>query len=161
MDIEQLASYPWGIMMPEFTILGIATLLSLLDLFMKDKIDRKIIAWIGLGGIGIALYFVYHNMTLLTGDQPVQQILFDTYRLDGYANAFKIIFLVAAALVFILSLDYVKKKDIPYEGEFYYLMLTAVLGAMILASSADMITMFIGLELLSISSYILIGRAHV
>lgn len=157
MDIEQLASYPWGIMMPEFTILGIATLLSLLDLFMKDKIDRKIIAWIGLGGIGIALYFVYHNMTLLTGDQPVQQILFDTYRLDGYANAFKIIFLVGAALVFILSLDYVKKKDIPYEGEFYYLMLTAVLGAMILASSADMITMFIGLELLSLSSYILVG----
>lgn len=157
MDIEQLLSYPWGIMMPEFTILGIATFLSLLDLFMKDKVDRKIIAWIGLGGIGVALYFVFHNMTLLTEGQPVQQILFDTYRLDGYANAFKIIFLLGAALVFILSLDYVKKEDIPYEGEFYYLMLTGVLGAMILASSADMITMFVGLELLSISSYILVG----
>jgi NADH-quinone oxidoreductase subunit N len=152
MDINTLASYPWQIMMPEFTILGIATLLSLLDLFMKDKVNRKVLAWIALGGIGVAFYF-----TTLGIGQPVQQILFDTYRLDGFATAFKMIFLLSTAMVFIISFDYVKRKDIPYEGEFYYLILTGLLGAMILASSADMMTLFVGLELLSISSYILVG----
>src|SRR5690606_18291504 len=46
-------------------------------------------------------------------------------------------------------------------GEFYYLTLAALLGAMVMASSADLITLFVGLELLSISSYILVGtRKH-
>lgn len=152
MDIDTLLSYPWRIMMPEFTILGIVTIVSLLDLFMREKIDRKILAYISLGGIGVALCFLFVNI-----GQPVQEILFETYRLDGFANAFKFLFLVGAAVIFILSLDYVNGKDVPYEGEFYYLILTAVLGAMILASSADMITLFVGLELLSISSYILVG----
>ncbi|EGL81779.1 NAD(P)H-quinone oxidoreductase subunit 2 [Caldalkalibacillus thermarum TA2.A1] len=156
MDLETLLSYPWRIMLPEFTILGVATLISLLDLFMKEKVERKVLAWIALGGIGLALVFLLFN----TG-QPVQEILYETYRLDGFANAFKFIFLIGAALIFLTSLDYVNKKDVPYEGEFYYLILTAVLGAMIVASSADMITLFVGLELLSISSYILVAvRKH-
>ncbi|MDQ0339434.1 NADH-quinone oxidoreductase subunit N [Caldalkalibacillus uzonensis] len=156
MDLETLLSYPWRIMLPEFTILGVATLISLLDLFMKEKVDRKVLAWIALGGIGLALFFLVLN----TG-QPVQEILYETYRLDGFANAFKFIFLVGAALIFITSFDYVNRKDVPYEGEFYYLILTAALGAMIVASSADMITLFVGLELLSISSYILVAvRKH-
>lgn len=152
MDLETLLSYPWRIMSPEFTILGIATFLSLLDLFLKDKVDRKIIAWIGLGGILLAFIFVLRNV-----GEPVQQILYDTYRLDGFANAFKLLFLGGVAIVFIMSLDEWKHNQSPYKGEFYYLMLTALLGAMILASSADMITMFVGLELLSISSYILVA----
>ncbi|WP_202079589.1 NADH-quinone oxidoreductase subunit NuoN [Caldalkalibacillus salinus] len=152
MDLETLLSYPWGIMMPEFIILGVATFLSLLDLFLKDKVDRKIIAWLGLAGIGVALLFVIKNI-----NEPIQHILYETFRLDGFAIGFKLIFLVGAALVFLLSLDYIKKKDTPHEAEYYYLILTAVLGAMILASSADMITMFIGLELLSLSTYILVG----
>jgi NADH-quinone oxidoreductase subunit N len=157
MDMQELMSYPWSIMMPEFIILGVATLLSLLDLFMKEKINRKVLAWLALGGIGAALLFVINSLQHIGKEQPIQQILHDTYRLDGFAIAFKLIFLVGVALVFFLSLDYVNRKDIAYEGEFYYLLLTGLLGAMILASSADMITMFVGLELLSISTYILVG----
>lgn len=152
MTIEQLLSYPWGIMLPEFTILGVATILSLMDLFMRDKVDRKVLAWIALGGIGLAIYFNILNM-----GQPVQHILYETYRLDGFATGFKFIFLIGAAIIFLMSFDYITKKDAPYQGEFYYLILTAVLGAMIVASSADMITLFVGIELLSLSSYILVG----
>lgn len=152
MDLDTLLSYPWGIMSPEFTILGIATLLSLLDLFLKDKNDRRILAWLGLAGILLAFFFVLRNI-----GQPVQEILYDTYRLDGFANAFKLLFLGGVAIVFIMSLDEWKHQKSPYKGEFYYLMLAGLLGAMILASSADMITMFIGLELLSLSSYVLVA----
>ncbi|UOE93926.1 NADH-quinone oxidoreductase subunit NuoN [Alkalihalobacillus sp. LMS39] len=151
MDLETLLSYPWQIMAPEFTILIVATLLSLLDLFLKDKVDRRYLAWFGLAGILIALFFLINQL-----GEPVQMILYDTYRLDSFSIAFKLIMLVGAAFVLIMAIDY-GKKEIAYRGEFFYLFLTALLGGMIMASSADMITLFVGLELLSLSSYILAG----
>lgn len=148
-----LAQYDWTVMSPEFTILGVATLLSLLDLVMNKNSDRRILAWIGFIGILIAGYFVVQN----TG-QNVVSILNDMYRLDGFANAFKLIFLVGVAFVFLISINYVdEKQNVKYSGEYYYLMLMALLGAMMMASSADLITLFVGLELLSIASYILVG----
>lgn len=148
-----LAEYDWSVMSPEFTILGVATLLSLIDLFMGRKADRRILAWIGLAGVILAGYFVVKN----TGHDVVS-IMHDMYRLDGFANAFKLIFLSGVACVLLISISYIdESRNVQYSGEYYYLLLTALLGAMIMASSADLITLFVGLELLSISSYILVG----
>lgn len=148
-----LAQYDWSVMVPEFTILGVATLLSLLDLVMGRKSDRRILAWIGLIGIIVAGYFVVQN----TG-QNVVSILNDMYRLDGFANGFKLIFLSGVALVFLISINYVdESRNVKYSGEYYYLILTALLGAMFMASSSDLITLYVGMEVLSISSYILVG----
>ncbi|MBI6545180.1 MAG: NADH-quinone oxidoreductase subunit N [Cyanobacteria bacterium NC_groundwater_1444_Ag_S-0.65um_54_12] len=61
----------------------------------------------------------------------------------------------SAALVIALSLDYVEKK--PYGGEFYALLLMAVLGAMLAAAAGDLVQIFLAIELLSISSYVLAG----
>ncbi|MGO4889171.1 NADH-quinone oxidoreductase subunit NuoN [Anaerobacillus sp. MEB173] len=151
MDLETLLSYPWGIMAPEFTILIVATLLSLIDLFMKNNQSRKILAWFGFAGIIVALIFLAGQI-----GEPVQMILHDTYRLDSFSIAFKFILLIGAALVMLMTISY-GKNDIDYRGEFYYLLLAGLLGAMIMTSSADMITLFVGLELLSIASYILAG----
>lgn len=152
MDLETLLSYPWRIMLPEFIILIAATLITLIDLFRKEKGEARPLAWIALAGILLALVFVVIN-----SGHPVQEILSETYRLDGFATAFKLIFLAGAALIFLLVLEKAKKREAPYQGEYYSLLLTAVLGAMIVASSADIITLFVGLELLSISSYILVA----
>ncbi|TLS35818.1 NADH-quinone oxidoreductase subunit NuoN [Pseudalkalibacillus caeni] len=151
MDLDTLLSYQWGGMLPEFIIIITATLLSLLDLFLPKDKDRKLLAWIGLAGIVAALLVLFTQM----GD-PIVTILNDTYRLDSFSKAFKLILLVGTAFVFLLSMDY-SRHDIEHRGEFYYLFLTALLGAMMMASSADIITLFVGLELLSISSYILAG----
>ncbi|MFD1735217.1 NADH-quinone oxidoreductase subunit NuoN [Bacillus salitolerans] len=152
MDIETLLSYEWGAMGPEFVILGVATLLSLLDLFLKPSIDRKQFAWLGLAGIIVALGILFTQL-----DQPVVQILENTYRLDSFAKIFKLLLLVGAGLVMLLAAGYEPKEKLEYRGEFYYLLLTALLGAMMMASSADLITLFVGLELLTISSYVLVG----
>ncbi|WP_102348258.1 NADH-quinone oxidoreductase subunit NuoN [Bacillus sp. Marseille-P3661] len=153
MDLETLLSYQWGLMAPEFVILGTATLLSLLDLFMGDKKSRKPLAWVGITGIIIALIFLITQI----GHEPAD-ILFGTYQFDPFALAFKFIFLVGTAFVLLIGLNYEPKEGIgQYRGELYYLILTALLGAMMMASSADIITLFIGLETLSISSYILAG----
>ena len=60
-----------------------------------------------------------------------------------------------------MSLGTVKREDIADKGEYYYLLLPAAVGAMIMASSGDMLTLYIGLELLSITTYVLVGiRKH-
>lgn len=152
MDLDALFSYEWGAMAPEFIILGVATLLSLLDLFMgKDK-DRRPLAWIGIAGIVVSIGFV---VSMIGND--VTSILHDTFRLDSFAIAFKLILLVGTGMVLLLAMNYDPEDEIEYRGEFYYLILTALLGGMIMTSSGDLITLFVGLELLSISSYILAG----
>ncbi|MCF6093237.1 NADH-quinone oxidoreductase subunit NuoN [Microaerobacter geothermalis] len=144
--------HPWGILAPEFAILGVATLIMIIDLFMSDEQDRSIFGWMGIAGILLSIYFVFQNV-----GEPVQQIMNDMIRLDAFANIFKLLFLTGTALVLLITINYVDKKEIKYDGELYYLILTALLGAMIMASSADLITLFVGLELLSISSYIMAG----
>lgn len=153
MDIETLLSFRWSIMAPEFIILGVATLLSLLDLFMPKTVNRKVLGWLGLAGILAALVFLIGQLSVET-----HSILYETFRLDSFAKAFKLLLLMGAALVFLIALSHEAKDGLKeYRGEFYYLFLAALLGTMMMSSSGDLITLFIGLELLSISSYILAG----
>ncbi|GAA0319762.1 NADH-quinone oxidoreductase subunit NuoN [Bacillus carboniphilus] len=153
MDIETLKSFEWGMMAPEFIIFGAAALLSLLDLFLPKKTNRNIIG--GLSVVAVMLAFVALLQTF--GGEPTS-ILYDTFYLDGFAKAFKLLLLIGTAFVLLLALGSKKEDGLEtYGGEFYYLMLTALLGAMFLTSSADLITLFVGLELLSIASYILVG----
>jgi len=153
MDLETLLSFDWGLMAPEFIILIATVILTLLDLFLPKKVDRKLLGWLGFASVLLAI-------AALTGllDNPLGSILHDTFRLDAFAKAFKLLLLVGSALVLLLAIDYESKEGLTeYRGEFYYLFLTGLLGAMIMSSSGDLITLFVGLETLSISSYILAG----
>lgn len=153
MDLETLLSYKWSIMAPEFIILGVATALSILDLFLPKSKNRKILGWLGLAGIILAIISLINLLGMDT-----ESILFDTFRLDSFAKAFKLLLLIGAAFVFLIAISYESDEGLnEFRGEFYYLFLAALLGTMMMASSGDLITLFIGLELLSISSYILAG----
>ncbi|MBN6885062.1 NADH-quinone oxidoreductase subunit N [Cytobacillus horneckiae] len=153
MDLETLLSYRWSAMTPEFIILGVVAVLSLLDLFLPRSFNRKLLGWLSFASIIAALITVF----TLIGDTPVS-ILYDTFRLDSFAIAFKILLLIGAALAMLLAISYEPEEKLEeYRGEFYYLFLTALLGVMVMSSSGDLITLFVGLELLSISSYILVG----
>ncbi len=143
----------WGLLAPEFTILIFATVITLVDLFMPSKFNRKTLGWASIIGIFIALYFTVEQINL----GQVEYLLNNTYRVDSFSGFFKLIFLIGTAIVFIMSINDIDKNEIKDDGEYYYLLLTALLGAMLMASSADLITLYIGLELLSFSSYILVG----
>jgi NADH-quinone oxidoreductase subunit N len=67
------------------------------------------------------------------------------------------IFLTATALIILNALNTIKKSEVPQKGEFFYLLLPATVGAMVMASSLDMIILYIGIELLGISTYVLIA----
>ncbi|OYD08024.1 NADH-quinone oxidoreductase subunit N [Paludifilum halophilum] len=149
---KYLLDYNWTVMAPELIIAGAAALLSIIDLLMKEKQDKRVLASLGFVAVLGALYFTVSRF----GQQPYE-ILGDTYRIDDFGLVFKTLLLTGTALVLAVSLQEAKRKEITAQGEYYYLLLTALLGGMILTSSADLITLFVGLELLSISSYILAG----
>src|SRR4051794_14566383 len=77
-----------------------------------------------------------------------------SYVVDNFALTMKALFIVAGYVVVLLSTNYVAEGDY-YEGEYYFLLLTSVLGMVVMASSRDLVTIFIALETLSIPAYML------
>jgi len=153
MSAENFLSINWSIMTPEFIILGVAALLVVFDLFMPKTLSRTILGWIGIAAIFAALV----SVASMAGG-PAQSILSNTFRIDGFAIAFKMLLLLGAALVMFMAVSYEAKDGLEkYQGEFYYLFLIAVSGGMLMTSSGDLVTLYIGLELLSVTSYIMAG----
>lgn len=86
-----------------------------------------------------------------------QQYAFaDAVVLDGFALFFDLVILGSTGLTILLSLSYLEVEGLNY-GEYYALLLFSAVGGMIMASSADLITIFLGLETLSIPLYVLAG----
>lgn len=100
----------------------------------------------------IALLLVLFNAIIIF---PREQSLFNAvYQVDGFANYFKILFLIALILVFLSSGQYIRRFK-EKTSEFISLMIFATLGMMIMASAGDLIILYIGLELMTITFYIL------
>ena len=79
---------------------------------------------------------------------------------DAYSLVFQGFFLAAAYVTMLLSVDYIGDGDY-YQGEFYVLLLTSVLGMVVMASARDLITIFVALETISIPTFVLAGwRKH-
>lgn len=172
MDATQLQSLSWSdtaYLAPEWILIAFMVALAVLDLFLPR---RALTGWLTLGGLLTSLGFVIWRMlkladlpdtTTATGQtlHGVIRIMSDSYRIDYFSSLLKIVFLVAASLIVLMSLGAMRRSDITDRGEYFYLLLPAVCGAMIMASSGDMITLYVGLELLSITTYILVGiRKH-
>ncbi|MDQ4483677.1 NADH-quinone oxidoreductase subunit NuoN [Bacillus cereus] len=150
MDMNTLLSLSWHLMVPEFIILGAAILLSICDLFFK--LNHRYVA---LGAIAAVVLAIVSLITLY--GEPAGDILNGSFVLDGFSKGFKTLLLGGAALILCTAMSDDKKNPIEDKGEYYYLLLMALLGAMFMASSVDFVTLFVGLELLSLSSYILVG----
>jgi len=81
---------------------------------------------------------------------------YPTWVTDGFSLFFKITFLVSACLTVLMSLRYLDEEK-SQRGEFYALLMLSVVGMMCLASGTDFTVLYIGLELMSLSTYVLVG----
>lgn len=141
----------WHVMAPELVLTVAAFLLMLLDALLPPAAKRAgISSWIALvsliaSGVLAARRF---GQAAALGQ--------GSYVLDDYAVLFKLLFLGTTLFIVLLSLDYHRHVELP-KGEYTYLLLFGTVGAMVMASSLDLVTLFIGLEILSVSSYILVG----
>jgi NADH-quinone oxidoreductase subunit N len=78
------------------------------------------------------------------------------FALDHFAVFFKALFLLSSALTVLLSLDYLRRND-ARPGEYYALILFATVGMMTMASGTNLATIYVGLELMALSTYVLAG----
>jgi NADH-quinone oxidoreductase subunit N len=133
---------------PELSLLVTAVLVILLDLFIARK---GVLAVLSIVGIVVAAGF-----TLSMWGGATQAAFGNMLAVDSFALFFKLLFLVIAALIILASTDYVAKFP-RFQGEYYALVLLAALGMMLMAATAELISIYIALELTSISLYVLTG----
>jgi len=158
--MERLQASDLIYLAPELTLVISAIIISLIDLMLPKRVNRDLMGWLSLLGIvGSAAFVLFYSIPLVNGDSSTGTIslLRDSYRIDDFANIMKLILLGGGALITFMSIGAVKEQEIPHRGEYYYLLLPALVGGMIMASSGELITLFVGLELLSITSYILVA----
>ncbi|TBL72965.1 NADH-quinone oxidoreductase subunit N [Paenibacillus thalictri] len=139
---------------PELTLVIATVVLALLDLALPKSSSRTLLGWLSLLSIVISAAFVVGSLNLT----ETHQLLNLSYRIDDFAGIFKLVLLTGTGFVILMSIGSVKEEEIPHIGEFYYMLLPATLGGMVMASSGDLVTLFVGLELLSITSYILVAQ---
>ncbi|MFH1646347.1 MAG: NADH-quinone oxidoreductase subunit N [Chloroflexota bacterium] len=137
-----------ALLIPEITLAVFAVLVILLDLGVRQKNVLRSVALAGLiiaGGVTVAMW---------GGSYPAQ--FSNMLAVDHFAMFFKLLFAGIAFLVILASADYVDKFA-RFQGEYYALILLSTLGMMLMAATADLISLYIALELTSISLYVLVG----
>ena len=134
---------------PEIVLTSTIVVLLLVDLLLpeREKWATATIASVGL--LGAALPIV-----TLAVDGADRSLFGGAYVVDNFALVMKTIFLLAGYVVVLLSTNYVEEGDY-YQGEYYFLLLSSLLGMLVMSSARDFISMFVALETLSIPAYML------
>ena len=134
--------------LPELSLAGFAILVVLLDLFIPRKGWLVVVSLVGL--------VVSAGFTLTMWGGSSQAIFNNMLAVDNFALFFKLLFLGIAVLVILASVDYASRFA-RFQGEYYALVLLSTLGMMLMAATTELISIYIALELTSISLYILVG----
>ena len=135
---------------PEIVITGFGFLVLLVDVFSPKKEGKGYLGILSL--IGIVIAFLY-TLPLFGAPQSGFEGMFTS---DGYALFFKVTFLIISFLTVLISMGYAHREGIEF-GEYYALVLFATLGMMLMAAGTHLIIIFLGLETMSISIYVLAG----
>ncbi len=130
-------------------IIGAGILVSLC-FEMYSKKSEGILPWISI------IIFLASGFYALLTVNSVSIVMQNMLATGGVVNIFYFIFTFGAAVVSLLSIDYLKKYG-SYYGEFYLLLQTSVLGMMLMAGAKDLFVIFLGLEIMSVSFYALAG----
>jgi len=140
---------PLGMIEPLLIICGVAIGLLLVDLLLPHG-KKHLSAYLALAGVLWALI-------RSAAQWGVSETGFSgMVSLDSLSTVFNVLFLASTAAVILLSMPFLRRDDVEHS-EYYALLLFATAGMMILASGLDLITLFLGIEVMSISLYILAG----
>ncbi len=133
----------WHALAPELVVTGVLCLVLVADLFLPE--DRKALLP-SLAGLGLLGALV--PILTLAVDGADRQLFGGAYAVDDFALVLKALFLVAGYVIVLQSTNYIAEGDYA-EGEYYFLLLSSILGMLVMASARDLITIFVALEMLS------------
>ena len=152
-----LAQIPWQAptidyhaIAPEIVLAAGICLIILVDLFVSES--KK---WVTSTLTGfVMLAALVPVLTLAVSDVNVRTMFDGRYVIDEFALTLKALFLIAGYVVVLMSQNHVEEGDY-YLGEYFTLLLTSVTGMVMMASSRDLVSIFVALEMLSIPAYML------
>ena len=148
--------FDWNLISPEIAVLATGFTILVADLFLKRN-RNTIFAILGFFGIMIAIALVFKNLNDLKTVYDGAVIGFqNTVINDRIGLYFKVIFCLGTLLTLFVSVTYVQ-RELKGPGEYYTLLFIATFGMMVMASSIDLFTIFLGLEVMSIPLYVLAG----
>ena len=136
----------------ELLVLALALGLLLADLWLPLSAKRKL-GYVAALGVGLILLYSLFGVELPAG-QPVQYAFGQMYALDGLALFFKRFFLLAALIVLLMSVEFADRIEAGI-AEFYALILFALSGMLFAASANDFALLFVSLELITVTFYVL------
>jgi NADH-quinone oxidoreductase subunit N len=140
-------------LIPELIVVLVGLIVVFFGLFLPLRVKK------GLGCISAlaliaSIVYILKSGVLLTSERA-GVYFYEAYAIDSLSQFFKLVFLSVSLIVVIASIK--RYEDNKYQDEYYGLLLFATFGMMIVASSNDLVTLFIGFELASMSTYVLAG----
>jgi len=147
--------------LPEMELLLFALGILIFDFLLdsKEKYWNAILAMLGVCASGMGLYMQIQRYNAERAN-PMHSFgllgFNNTILVDGFFIIFAGLFLAATALAILLSVKYLDLER-EQEGEYYALILLACIGMMLMASGIDLIVLFLGLETMALSFYVLSG----
>jgi NADH-quinone oxidoreductase subunit N len=129
---------------PELAMTALALIVLLLDLLVRKK---EVLALVSMAGAIFVAWTLKGSSGTTFGGMFVS---------DGYSTFFKLIFMINVILSVLISIKYIAVEKVN-RGEYYSLILFSTIGMMIMASAGDLISLYLGLELMALSTYVLAG----
>jgi NADH-quinone oxidoreductase subunit N len=140
-----------------------ALVASILAVILADLTRfRKVAAFLTLAGLFFGAWLTGQLVWPEAADgsrlaDPVHKLAFkEAYAVDGFANYFKLMFLAASLVVTVFSIPAIRDWT-SGKGEFFTLLLSCTFGMMLMAGANDLLMMYLSLEFVSITSYIMAG----
>nr|MBF6591764.1 NADH-quinone oxidoreductase subunit N [Ktedonobacterales bacterium] len=141
---------------PELSLVLLSFLVLGLDLVTR----RKTLVWaVALAGLAVPTAATFSLAFNWFGPRPTSSF-FDMLLVDNFAIFFKLLFLMIGFAVILVSYQYVEKYLRATPGEYYSIILMSLAGMMLMASTGELISIYIALELTSIPLYILAGLSR-
>ena len=140
------------VILPELIVVAAACLVLVLDPITPSS-KKELLAWLSLGALALCIGLTGGHLDDLT----TRVFAFsDLVVIDGYARFWKLLLYVVTGLTILMSLPYLKVERLQL-GEYYGFTLLALSGMMVMVSGADLLTIYLGTELLSLSLYVMAG----
>jgi NADH-quinone oxidoreductase subunit N len=140
------------LILPELVIAIAGIIVMLYDSFFPKQ--RSVTGTISLAGLAIAAYLL--SMMWGGGDLNASSSWSGMIAHDNLRLGFSFVFLLVTALTILISTVWVEREDVPV-GEYHALLMFATFGMMLMASGNDLVVIFLGLETLSIATYVMAG----
>jgi NADH-quinone oxidoreductase subunit N len=144
-----LISVDWHALSPELVLTAAACFVLVADLFLPD--DAK---WLAMPLSAAGILATLAAVVSLIGEERVT--LAGSFEVDSFSLLFKGLFCIIGLVVLAISYNYFRVGRY-YQGEYYFLMLCSLLGGVVMASSRDLISIFIAIELISVPAFVMTG----